>query len=151
MPLRFNHMELSMPPGELTRWRKDLVAFYREVFGFQAIDFPLFDQVCLALQTDPEASQFLLIVEHERSLSAPGFDHLGFHLDSPDAVDEKLAACRAWQARDPRVQIKLYDDLVLEATTTHSFYVRYGLPIWFDVQHIAYRPDKEPSRRWSYG
>ena len=107
-------------------------------------------RVCLALQTDPEASQFLLIVEHERSLSAPGFDHLGFHLDSREAVDEKLAACRAWQSRDPRVQIKEYDDLVLEDTRTHSFYVRYGLPLWFDVQHIAYRPDRQPARRWMF-
>jgi hypothetical protein len=49
------------------------------------------------------------------------------------------------------VQIRLYDDLVLENTTTHAFYVRYGLPIWFDVQHIAYRPEKAPARRWTYG
>ena len=150
MALRFNHMEISMPPGELARWRQDIAAFYGEVFGFQARDFPLFDQTCLALQTDPEASQFLLIVEHERSLSAPGFDHLGFHLDSAADVDAKLAACRTWQARDPRVQIKLYDDLVLEATTTHSFYVRYGQPLWIDVQHIAHHPGYEPSRRWSF-
>ena len=150
MPLRFNHMEISMPPGELAVWRKDIAAFYGEVFGFQSIDFPLFDQTCLALQTDAEASQFLLIVEHERSLSAPGFDHLGFHLDSPREVDAKLAACRAWQARDPRVQIKLYDDLVLEATTTHSFYVRYGLPLWFDVQHIAHHEGHQPARHWTF-
>jgi hypothetical protein len=151
MPLRFNHMELSLPPGELTRWRKDIAAFYADVFGFQALDFPLFDQMCLALQTDAEASQFLLIVEHPRSMSAPGFDHLGFHLDTPEEVDEKLAACRAWQSRDPRVQIKEYEDLVLEDTTTHAFYVRYGLPLWFDVQHIAYRADKQPERRWRFG
>jgi hypothetical protein len=66
-------------------------------------------------------------------------------------VDAKLEACRAWQVRDDRVQIKEYEDLVLEDTTTHAFYVRYGLPLWFDVQHIAYRPDRQPARRWTFG
>jgi hypothetical protein len=150
MPLRFNHMELSLPPGELTRWRKDIASFYGEVFGFTTLDFPLFGQDCLVLQTDPEASQFLLVVEHERSLSCPGFDHLGFLLDSREAVDEKLIACRAWQKRDSRVVIKEYDDLVLEHTTTRAFYVRFGLPIWFDVQHIAYSEDTDSKRRWVF-
>lgn len=150
MPLRFNHMEISLPPGALAQWRTDVKAFYGEVFGFQSLDFPLFGQNCLALQTDPEASQFLLIVEHERCMSSPGFDHLGFHVDTREEVDAKLAACRAWQARDRRVQINEYDDLVLEDTTTHAFYVRYGLPLWFDVQHIAYRTDRQPVRRWTF-
>ncbi len=150
MPLRFNHMELSLPPGELRRWRDDLVAFYGEIFGFGHRHIDLFDQTCLALHTDPEGGQFLLIVEHERHLVSPGFDHLGFLLDDAAEVDAKLAACRAWQAKDPRVQIKLYDDLELPDTVTHAFYVRYGLPIWFDVQHIAYRPGKKPPRTWQY-
>jgi hypothetical protein len=90
------------------------------------------------------------VVEHERSLSCPGFDHLGFLLDSREAVDEKFAACRAWQARDSRVEIKEYDDLLLEHTTTRAFYVRYGLPIWFDVQHIAYHKDPPTKRRWVF-
>ena len=150
MPLRFNHMELTLPPGELRRWRNDLIAFYGEVFGFSHVDIRLFDQDCLALQTDPHGGQFLLLIEQERHLSSPGFDHLGFLLDSAEEVDAKLAACRAWQARDPRVQIREYEDLRLEDTTTRAFYVRYGLPLWFDVQHIAYREGKEPRRVWKY-
>lgn len=151
MPLRFNHMELTLPPGELRRWRDDLIAFYGEVFGFSHVDIRLFDQDCLALQTDPYGGQFLLILEQERHMSSPGYDHLGFHLDSFAEVDQKLAACRAWQARDPRVAIKEYEDLRLPDTTTHAFYVRYGLPLWFDVQHIGYAPGKGPLRRWTYG
>jgi hypothetical protein len=151
MPLRFNHMELSLPPGSLRLWRDDLVAFYGEVFGFGHRDIDLFEQPCLALQTDPDGGQFLLIVEHERHLFSPGFDHLGFLLDDFAAVDEKLAECRAWQARDPRVQIKLYDDLELPDTVTRAFYVKFGLPLWFDVQHVQYRPGRAPERTWHYG
>ncbi len=148
--LRFNHMELTLPPGELSRWRGDLSAFYSEVFDFDVIDFKIFEQTALVLRTDAEGSQFLLILEHERSMASPGYDHLGFLVESPEAVDQRLQACRAWQAKDSRVEILEYDDLVLEDTTTHSFYVRYGLPLWFDVQHIAYRPGREPRRQWRF-
>ena len=54
----------------------------------------------------------------------------------------------AWQARDDRVQIKRYDDLVTAGTTVHAFYVRYLLPIWFDVQCIE--TEGEPGPRWTY-
>jgi hypothetical protein len=91
-----------------------------------------------------------LIVEHERHIVSTGFDHLGFLLDSPAEVNAMFDACRAWQARDSRVQIKLRDDPVLPAAVTHAFYVRYGLPLEIDVQHIAYEPGKEPTRAWQY-
>ena len=32
------------------------------------------------------------------------------------------------------VQIKEYEDLVYPNLTVHAFYVKYLLPIWFDVQ-----------------
>ena len=106
--------------------------------------------VSLALHTDTEGGQFLLIVEHDRHTVSAGFDRLGFLLESAVEVDARLEACRAWQARDPRVRIRLCDDLVLPDTVTHAFYVRYGLPLWIDVQHIAHRPGKDPPRTWQY-
>ena len=39
--LRFNHMELTLPAGALARDRDAIIAFYGEVFGFDAIDVPL--------------------------------------------------------------------------------------------------------------
>lgn len=148
--LRFNHMELTLAPGQLTAWRQDLTTFYHEVFGFSAVELDLFGQPALALQTDPEGSQFLLLVEQGRYLEPVGYDHLGFLVDSFQAVDELRSACQAWQQKDSRVEIIVYDDLVLEATTTRAFYVRYGLPIWFDVQHIAYHAGHEPRRQWRF-
>jgi len=58
--LRFNHMELTLPAGALARDRDAIIAFYGEVFGFDAIDVPLFDTSGLLLRTDTETSQFLL-------------------------------------------------------------------------------------------
>jgi hypothetical protein len=141
-------MELTLPPGQLAVWRERLAAFYGDVFGFRATDIDIFGQTAFALSTDAADSQFILVAENDKALQPAGYDHLGFLLDSREAVDRALAACRAWQQKDPAVEILEYDDLILPDTVTRAFYVRYGLPIWFDVQHIAYREGREPSHRW---
>jgi hypothetical protein len=55
-------------------------------------------------------------------------------MDNRTDVDETLAACKAWQAKDDRILIKEYKDLVTPNLTVHAFYVKHILPIWFDVQ-----------------
>ena len=151
MPLRFNHMELTLPKGALTHEREAITGFYGQVFGFGAIDVPLFDQTGLLLQSDPETSHFILLMEQDEPLRSPGYDHLGFLLDSRAEVDAKLALCKEWQARDPRVQIKEYEDLVIGDVVTHAFYFRYILPVWFDVQVIEYgSAEMAPKHQWVY-
>ena len=148
--LRFNHMELTLPPGTLARDGEAICTFYREVFEFDAIEVPLFDSSGLLLRTDEETSQFLLLMEQEIHLQSPGYDHLGFLYDTRADVDEKLALCKQWQRKDNRVQIKEYDDLVISPTTTHAFYVQYLLPIWFDIQVIEYDSGTAPTKAWRY-
>ena len=148
--LRFNHMELTMPPGALERDRQDIVDFYSAVFDFDAIDVPLFDRTGLLLRTDEDTSQFLLLMEQEEHLQSPGYDHLGFLFESRAEVDEKLALCKQWQRKDDRVRIKEYDDLVIPPTTTHAFYVQFLLPIWFDIQVIEYEDGAGPQKNWVY-
>lgn len=149
--LRFNHMELTLPIGTLARDRDAIVSFYDEVFGFEAIDVPLFDSSGLLLRTDPETSQFLLLMEQETHLQSPGYDHLGFLFETREEVDEKLALCKQWQQKDERLRLKEYDDLVISPTVTHAFYVHYLLPIWFDVQVIEYDAGSEPQKDWVFG
>lgn len=148
--MRFNHMELTLPPGSLERDREDIRRFYGEVFGFEALDVPILKQQGLLLRTDPETSQFLLLTEQRVHIASPGYDHLGFLYDSRAEVDALLEQCRKWQGRDPRLEIKEYDDLEAGDTTVHAFYVRYLLPIWFDVQVIEQAPGSEPGRRWHF-
>jgi hypothetical protein len=148
--MRFNHMELTLPPDTLARDREAIIAFYGEVFGFNAIDVPLFDSTGLLLSTDDEASQFLLLMEQEKYLHSPGYDHLGFLYESRAEVDDKLAACKQWQSKDDRVRLKEYNDLIIAPTTTHAFYVQFLLPIWFDVQVIEYEQGTGPQKAWSY-
>ena len=60
------------------------------------------------------------------------------------------AQCAQWAKKDERLQIKDYDDIVIGTSTTRAFYVRYLLPIWFDVQTVEYEPGTEPANRWVY-
>ena len=151
MALRFNHMELTLPPGALdAEARSEIKRFYGEVFGWNALDVPILGQEGLLLRTDAETSQFVLVVESKKPVSVPGYDHLGLLLETRAEVDRALDAIRRWQARDERVQIKEYEDLVSGDVTVHAFYVRYLLPIWFDVQSMEWQPGAEPARRWSY-
>ena len=151
MPLRFNHMELTLPKGALDdRTRDEIRRFYGEVFGWNALDVPILGQQGLLLRTDEETSQFVLVVESRNAISVPGFDHLGLLLDTRAEVDAALEKIRAWRARDDRVEVKEYEDLDQGVVTVHAFYVRYLLPIWFDVQCMEWAADAEPARQWQY-
>ena len=134
-PPTFNHVALSVPADLLEeRGRREMLAFYGEVFGFEALDVPILKQTGLLLRTDAETSQFILVTEQTKHLHSPGYDHLGFLYETRDEVDTLLETCRKWQQRRPEIEIKEYEDLVVAGVTTHAFYVRYLLPIHFDVQ-----------------
>ncbi len=148
--IRFNHMELTLPLGGLGEHGQDIRRFYGEVFGFQAIDVPIVGQTGLLLATDDEVSQFILVTEMEKHMSSPGYDHLGFLCESRAEVDRLREVCGQWQSRDERVAIKDYDDLTIGDTTVRAFYVRYLLPIWFDVQVLENAPGSQPPKSWTY-
>ncbi|MCG8312060.1 MAG: VOC family protein [Pseudomonadales bacterium] len=156
MQLRFNHMELTVPNGTITSEKQNLAAFYGEVFGFEILEVPMVDEriqeTKLLMRTDPETSQFFFIVEqsHEHCLKVPGYDHLGFLLDDSSAVTAKLTECQAWQKKDPRIEIKQYDDLDTPQALNRTFYVRYILPIWFDIHSIEFHQGHEPKRKWRF-
>ena len=152
MPLRFNHMELTLPQGSLDATARDEIGrFYGDLFGWQALEVPLLGQQALLLRSDEETSQFILVAESRKPAEVPGYDHLGLLLDRRAEVDAVLERARAWRERDPRVELKEYEDLEQGDVTVHAFYVRYRLPVWFDVQCMEWRAGAAPARRWSYG
>jgi len=147
--MRFNHMELSFPVGTLTpEFRAEVDAFYCDVLGWQALDTEVVGQSCHLLL--PDDGQFILLAEGGQPLSSPGYDHLGLLMDTRHEVDTVLEWCRTFRADDPRLRIKEYEDLVGPTLTVHAFYLRYLLPIWFDVQCMERPPGTGPARRWQY-
>jgi hypothetical protein len=134
--MRFNHMELSFPRGTLTtEFREEVDAFYGSVFGWSGVDAEVVGQLCHILLSEG-AQQFILLAEGKKPLQSPGYDHLGLLFSTRAEVDEKLEQCKRYQEKDDRVQIKEYDDLVTGDLTTRAFYVKYLLPIYFDVQAL---------------
>jgi hypothetical protein len=132
--MRFNHMELTFSPGTLTtEFREELDAFYGSVFGWIGVDTEVVDQMCHILLSE-EAQQFILLAESDKPMQSPGYDHLGLLFGTRAEVNDKLDQCRRYQEKDDRVRIKEYDDLVIGDLTTYAFYVKYLLPIYFDVQ-----------------
>ncbi len=150
MPMRFNHMELTLPPGRLSETRAEIAEFYEGLFGWTTSDIEILGQTGLLLRTDDATSQFILVTEQRLHIDSPGYDHLGLLCETRAEVDVHLAGAKARQAADDRVQIKEYDDLVNGDHVTHAFYVRFLLPIWFDVQCFERAGAPQPDR-WVYG
>lgn len=147
--MRFNHMELTFAPGTLTAaFRDEVDGFFVDVLGWKALDTEVVGQSCHLLQ--PDDGQFLLLAESERPMSSPGLDHLGLLVDTRAEVDALLEECRRFADKDGRLAIREYEDLVTPRLTVHAFYVRYLLPIWFDVQSMEWAPGQGPDRRWTY-
>ena len=133
--MRFNHMELTFPIGGLTTTlREEVDAFYGSIFGWSALDTDVVGQSCHLLMPDPD--HFILLAESERPMRSPGYDHLGLLQDSRQEVDDLLEACERYAEKDDRVSIKRYEDLVYPGLTVHAFYVKFLLPIYFDVQSM---------------
>ena len=133
--MRFNHMELTFPIGSLTTTlREEVDGFYGSIFGWTALDTEVVGRSCRLLMADPD--HFILLAESERPMSSPGYDHLGLLMDSRQEVDDLLEACERYAEKDDRVSIKRYEDLVYPGLTVHAFYVKYLLPIYFDVQSM---------------
>ncbi len=148
--MRFNHMELTFARGTLDEaTRSDIDAFYGDLLGWRCIPYELFGQIGHLLI--PDEGQFLLLMESDDPLSSPGLDHLGVLVDSRAEVDALHEACSAFAEKDDRLQILDFEDLVNPRVTQRLFYVRYLLPIWFDVHALEYPSGGEPSHGWTYG
>jgi|HubBroStandDraft_3_1064219.scaffolds.fasta_scaffold156854_2 hypothetical protein len=140
--MRFNHMELTFPIGSLTgEFREEIDAFYSSIFGWTALDTEVVGQSCHLLFPDPD--HFILLAESTKPMNSPGYDHLGLLQDTREEVDGLLVACERYADKDDRVKIVRYDDLVYPELTVHAFYVKYLLPIYFDVQSMERPPTED--------
>jgi hypothetical protein len=147
--MRFNHMELTLPPGSLdAQMRADIASFYGEVLGWATFDVPLLGQLTYYLS--PDDGQFILVAESDKPMQSPGFDHLGLLVETREEVDALLERCKAFQRTDDRMKIKEYEDLRQEPVTVRAFYVKYLLPIYFDIQCLTWDAGAAPTRRWTY-
>lgn len=154
MPIRFNHMELTVPVGMLEKEKDNLNAFYGEIFGCIGIEVPMVELDVpnkYLLSTDTEFSQFFFIAEDPKFLQPRSYDHIGFLMDNWEDVDRTHALVKEFQKRDPRVEI-MHENSDFEAGPVfcHFYYFRYLLPIWIDVQFLQYKEGMIPQKQWRY-
>lgn len=139
---RFNHVAMSVPADLLGQdGRREIVAFYSEVFGWQELPTETIDRQRLILSAY-SYDQFVFLIASEEPMKAPRLDHFGLGVGSEDELDTLYRRALAFRDRDPRV------DIIDKQTEQHpglsitSFYVGYLLPMMVEVQHFRF--DTQP-------
>ncbi len=132
--VRLNHVAMSVPAELLDAdGRAALTAFYEEVFGFQ--EHPTMTEDGQRLVFGVHAmNQFLFLYASREPMACPRMDHWGIQVDTEAELDEILRRAKAYQAKDPRVQIvDKHADEYTHLTLT-SIYIGYLLPMTIEVQ-----------------
>jgi len=146
-PPSFNHVAMSVPPDLLdAEGRADLVRFYGEVFGYEELTPMTEDRRRLVFGCySVEQFVFLIADADGGVMQCPRLDHYGFSVGSEAELDAMLARAKAFQERDPRVDIidKHVDDHGMLAIT--SFYVGYLLPMMVEIQWWDFKGRGEAS------
>jgi hypothetical protein len=139
-PPRFNHLAVSVAPDLLDAdGRAAIAEFYGDVLGFEEYPELTEDRSRLVLRAHHH-EQFVFIVGEEEPMRAPRLDHVGMSVATKADFDEVAARAAAWRATAPD-EVDLIDPSFEEHAgllRLHSFYVRYRLPMMFEVQHFEY-------------
>ena len=136
--VQFNHMELTFPRGTLNAATlNDIDTFFGSVFGWSSMEDQVEGQPAHILGA---GAQFILLMESDAPMSSPGLDHLGLLVSTREHVDRLLGACSDYQKKDDRVELRQFPDIVKPeyGLTQHFFYVRYVLPLYFDVHSAEF-------------
>ena len=113
MPMRFNHMELTVPKGTLTDDRRqELTDFYGGVFGWETRDVEILGGRQFFMQ--PTEGQFILVAESSKRSPPRAMSTLP--RQGRSRRDQTLRRPRESQHRRPRVlRAALVADLVRRA------------------------------------
>ena len=140
-PPRFNHVAMSVPADLLgEEGRREILAFWGEVFGFEELPSETRDREVLVLQAY-DWEQFVFLIAEDEPMRCPRLDHFGMSVGSLDELQAFLDRAKAFAERDDRVDIidhKAEDHG--DALTLHSFYVRFLLPMMIEVQYFDWDP-----------
>ena len=141
--LRFNHVALTVPRGQLdSSGRKALLDFYGDVFGWKEFGMLTEDRARLVLQCF-SVEEFLYINgDDDETMRAGKLDHFGISVPSKERFEETIEKARRFREKDLRVEIRQNDvENHYDALELHSFYVRYLLPMWVEVQYFDWKID----------
>ena len=131
---------MSLPADALDEeGRKDIVRFYRDVFGWEELPTLTEDRRRLVMSVY-ETTQFVFLIADDSPMQAPRMDHFGLGVATEAELDGFLQRARDYQREDSRVDLidKHSDDYGPVSIT--SFYVGYLLPMMVEVQYFNFNP-----------
>lgn len=139
-PPRFNHLAVSVAADALDAdGRAAIAEFYGDVFGFEPYDELTRDREQLVLRAHSH-EQFVFIVSDAEPMTAPRMDHVGLSVSTLADFEEVTRRAAAWKERVPD-EVDLIEPSFEEfagVLRLHSCYVRYRLPVMFELQHFEY-------------
>jgi hypothetical protein len=131
---RFNHVALSVPAELLDAGgREALLAFYGDVFGWDEMPTLTRDRELFVLRCGSN-EQFVYLTASEDPLRCPPLDHVGLSVATPGELDAMRERALERAARDPGVEVTPRGLEDYGFLRLHNFYVRYRLPLSFEVQ-----------------
>ena len=132
---RFNHVAMSLPADALDEaGRRDIVAFYGEVFGWQELPTMTEDRRRLVLMAH-RYDQFVFLIGDDAPMQAPRLDHFGQSVSSYDELVALRDRCVAYRERDPRVDLIDLSVDTHPGLELHAFYVGFLLPLMVETQY----------------
>lgn len=141
-----NHIAISMDRSLLDdKGRKDILAFYGEVFGWTQGDNtgePGNPQIMYT----GAFGEFVYLLPSDTPLTAPHLDHFGYQVETLEELRAIVERAKAFD--DDRVQI-----IDVHSRTTHgtthdytltSAYIGFVLPLMIELQHLERQSPSEP-------
>ena len=130
----FNHVAMSVPADLLDEaGRKEIVAFWDEVFGFTEMPTMSIDRKRLILSC-VHWDQFIFLIADDHPMVCPRMDHFGLSVGTLAELEGIQARAEAYRERDSRVDLI---DLHMDdqgRIKIHSLYVKYLLPMMCEIQ-----------------
>ena len=134
--LKINHVAMSVPPERLSpEGRKEIMAFYNDVFGFNEFEMMAKDGERMVINTGP-MQHFIYLHGEDPPMDCPRLDHFGYSVETLEEFDEIYDKAVEWSKRDDRVDLVEKQVENLEgAVEMTSFYVGYLMPMMIELQH----------------
>ena len=145
--MRFNHMELTFARGALNERdpRRHRLASTATSWTGGAAPYELFGQIGHLLV--PDDGQFILLMEVDEPIQSPELRPSGPATGHPRGGRRHPRGLPRSRRRTIGWRCRSFDDIVTPRVTQHAFYVRYLLPIWFDVCALEYPPGGGPAKQ----
>ena len=134
---RFNHVAMSVAREKVLdpEWRREVAAFFSEVFGWIDVTYPPGDLSSLSCWPTARGSSSSSL-PMTRRCTCPRMNHFGLEVATVAELEEVHRRAVAYRAKDARVDIVAPTQEVVGPFRLTSFYVGYLIPMMVEVQHF---------------